>query len=375
MMLRIISTNLMHKTIPYEDLGKLNQPFFKEYKNGFQDFLNSGWYILGKEVSAFEKNFSKYCGVEHFSGVASGLDALHIALSVFDFKKGSEVIVPSNTYIATIIAIVNNGLKPVLVEPDIETYNIDPTKIEAAINSKTVAIMPVHLYGKCCEMDKIIDIAKKHHLKVIEDAAQAHGAKFNGKKAGAFGDFGAFSFYPTKNLGALGDGGGLACNDASLNEKVVMTRNYGSKVKYYNEIAGLNSRLDEVQAHFLNIKLKQLDQINLHKRKLATLYLEQLSDKFILPKVDENYFDVYHIFNIRCQKRDELRAFLSQHGINTEIHYPVPPHHQKAMKGHIKGVYPVSEEIHKTTLSLPISFCHTKEEVLYVIEILNQFMH
>jgi len=361
------------RDIPYENLEKLNRPFVEQYKAGFESFLNSGWYILGESVNRFEKNFSAYCETTHFSGLASGLDALHIALKVFDFKPGSEVIVPANTYIATILAIVNNGLKPVLVEPDIRTYNIDVSKIESAITPKTVAIMPVHLYGKCCDMESILQIARLHNLKVIEDSAQAHGAKFKGKMAGTFGEFGAFSFYPTKNLGALGDAGGLSTNDSELDAQVRMIRNYGSAKKYFNEVSGVNSRLDEIQAVFLDIKLKVLDEINAHKRTLAGLYFSKLSGDFILPVVEPDYFDVYHIFNIRSPKRDALREYLLAHGVKTEIHYPLPPHQQQAMRGWIDGNFPISEEIHQTTLSLPISYCHTPVDIEYVIEVLNRF--
>jgi len=363
------------KTIPYENLNKLNKPFVEAYKNAFDEFLDSGWYILGKGVSTFEENFRHFCETKHFCGLASGLDALTIALKVFDFKPGSEVVVPANTYIATIIAIVNNNLVPVLVEPDIETYNLDVTKIEASITSKTVAIMPVHLYGKCCDMQNIMQIATKYQLKVIEDVAQAHGATFKGKMAGSFGEFGAFSFYPTKNLGALGDAGGLATDDADLDKQARLIRNYGSSVKYYNEVSGINSRLDDLQARFLDVKLKALNDITNHKRALAQRYLQNLSSKYILPKVDADYFDVYHIFNIRTTHRDELKAYLLENGIGTEIHYPVPPHQQKAMRGIISGEFPISEEIHATTLSLPISYCHSIEDIDYVISVLNDFKH
>lgn len=365
--------SLTSRNIPYENLKKLNEPFVQAYKLAFDEFLDSGWYILGKGVSSFEEHFSNYCGTQHFCGLASGLDALTIALNVFKFKAGSEVIVPSNTYIATILAIVNNNLKPVLVEPDIETYNLDPVKVEAAINSKTVAIMPVHLYGKCCDMERIMKLAEMHHLKVIEDVAQAHGAMQHNKMAGTFGDFGAFSFYPTKNLGALGDAGGLTTNDFDLDKQARLIRNYGSSVKYYNEVSGVNSRLDDLQARFLEVKLKSMNDINNHKRALAQRYLQNLSGKYILPQVHADYHDVYHIFNIRTPHRDKLKLYLLEHGIGTEIHYPVPPHHQQAMHGIIEGKFPISEEIHSTTLSLPISYCHSFEDIDYVISVLNDF--
>jgi dTDP-4-amino-4,6-dideoxygalactose transaminase len=289
-------------------------------------------------------------------------------------KQGSEVIVPSNTYIATIISIIQAGMKPILVEPDIKTYNIDPEKIESKITKKTKVILPVHLYGKSSDMGRIMEIAKENDLKVVEDCAQAHGAKFKGKTVGTFGDFGAFSFYPTKNLGSLGDAGAVTTDNEELAEKIRVLRNYGSRVKYYNEVVGYNSRLDEIQAAFLSIKLKKLDQINSHKRELAKVYLSNLNNKFTKPVVDSNYFDVYHIFNIRHKKRDELKEYLLKNNIKTEVHYPVSPNKQTAMKGIIDEVKcPISEEIHKTTLSLPISFFHSKEDIKQVIEVLNRF--
>lgn len=360
--------------IEYENLGKLNQPFAQQYLARFRDVIDSGWFILGNQVKNFEAAFADYCGSQFCTGVANGLDALIIALKVLKFEPGSEVIVPSNTYIATILSILNCGLKPVLVEPSMHTYNIDPSLIEEKINSRTVAIMVVHLYGKCCEMHRINEIAAKHSLRIIEDCAQAHGAKFKNRKAGTFGDFGAFSFYPTKNLGALGDGGCLNTNSDVLNNKVRMYRNYGSEKKYYNEVAGINSRLDEVQAAFLNVKLQFLDEINEHKRKLAALYNSRLKSDFIKPVIHPDYHDVYHIYNIRHPKRDQLKLWLESKGIRTEIHYPVPPHKQKAMEGVLTAErYPVSEEIHATTLSLPISYFHTENDIDRVIEIMNAF--
>ncbi len=360
--------------IEYENLYKVNQPFFEAYHRSFNEVLESGWYILGKAVQQFETQFAAYCQTSYCCGVANGLDALMLALKSFNFEAGDEVIVPSNTYIATILAIVHNGLKPVLVEPDIATYNIDPAKIEEKITPRTRAVMVVHLYGKLCEMNRINAIADKHHLKVIEDGAQAHGASYKGKKAGSFGQFGAFSFYPTKNLGALADAGALTTNDAALFEKVFTLRNYGSRVKYYNELVGYNSRLDEMQAAFLSIKLQQLDAINHHKRKLADLYLAGLKTDFIKPVVQPDYFDVYHIFTIRHPQRDKLRDYLLQNEIKTEIHYPVPPNKQKAMKGILDDQpTPIAAEIHATTLSLPISYFHTEQDIQRVIEVMNRF--
>ncbi len=359
--------------IEYENLGKLNQPFFEDYKKKFNETLSSGWYILGKNVASFELEFARFTTSKHCIGLANGLDALSLALRCFDFPAGSEVIVPSNTYIATILSIVQNGLKPVLIEPDIHTYNIDPTKIEEKITPNTRAIMVVHLYGKCCEMNSILSIANKSGLSVIEDCAQSHGAKYKGKISGSFGNFGAHSFYPTKNLGALGDAGAATTNNDLLAEKLRTLRNYGSRIKYQNEYVGFNSRLDEVQAGFLSIKLASLDKITQHKRYLANLYFENLKNDFIKPVVDADYFDVYHIYNIRHPKRDQLREYLIGNNIKTEIHYPIAPHKQKAMMGIIEGEYPISEEIHSTTLSLPISFCHNVNDILRVIEIMNLF--
>jgi dTDP-4-amino-4,6-dideoxygalactose transaminase len=360
--------------IEYENLGKVNQSFFEAYKHAFNKVLDSGWYILGKSVEDFEKSYAAYCDANHCIGVANGLDALVICLKAFKFKPNSEVLVPSNTYIATILAIVQNGLKPVLVEPNIHTYNIDPLKIESAITTKTVAVMPVHLYGKLCEMDAIQTIANKYQLKIIEDCAQAHGASLKNKKAGSWGQLGAHSFYPTKNLGALGDAGSITCNDPELATAIRILRNYGSKEKYYNELIGYNSRLDEMQAAFLSIKLQKLDAINEHKRKLARLYLDGLKEHFIKPIVQEDYTDVYHIFNIRHPKRNELRDYLLKNGIKTEIHYQVAPNKQVAMKGILdKFETPIAEEIHQTTLSLPISYFHSEEDVLKVIELMNKF--
>jgi len=360
--------------IEYENLAKLNQSFYLEYQKKFKEILEKGWYILGEEVQIFEKDFASYCNVDYCIGVASGLDALMLAVKNFDFPAGSEIIVPSNTYIATILAILQAGCKPILVEPDISTYNIDSTKIEEKITSKTVAIIVVHLYGKCCEMDKIIDIANRHQLKVIEDCAQAQGAKYQNKKAGSFGAFGAFSFYPTKNLGALGDAGAITATDPSYATKIRTLRNYGSKIKYYNELIGFNSRLDEIQAGFLNIKLKKLEDINNHKIDLASIYLKNLKEDFKKPVVHTDYHDVYHIFAIRHPKRDQLREYLLKNLIKTEIHYPVPPTKQKAMEGICDHFdCPIADEIHATILSLPISYIHTPDDIYKVTEILNRF--
>ena len=325
--------------IEYENLRKVNEPFFDELKKSFETTLERGWYILGSNVETFERQFASYCGADHCVGVASGLDAILLSLKNFDFGSKKEVIVPSNTYIATILAVLHAGLTPVLVEPDIRSYNIDPGKIEASITKNTVAVIVVHLYGKVCDMDPVLEIVRRHGLVLIEDCAQAHGAAYRGKKAGMFGHCAAFSFYPTKNLGALGDGGAVLTNDAGIAER-----------------------------------LKKLDDINRHKRNLAALYLEHLKDDFIKPTVNDNYFDVYHIFNIRHPERDKIQEYLLKKNIKTDIHYPVPPHKQKAMKGILDPcVCRISEEIHSTTLSLPISYSHTEDDIGKVIETLNSF--
>lgn len=360
--------------IEYENLQLLNQPLFDDYRVAFDEVMTSGWYVLGRAVKTFEQSWANYCGTQYCAGVANGLDALTLSLKACQFAPGEEVLVPSNTYIATILAIVQNQLQPVLVEPDLSTYNIDPSAIEAKITHKTRAILVVHLYGKLCNMEAINAIAEKSGLKVIEDCAQAHGAHYNGRRAGNWGSLGAHSFYPTKNLGAMGDAGAVTCNDAGLDETIRTLRNYGSKVKYQNEQVGVNSRLDEVQAALLSVKLKWLDAIIAHKRNLAALYLEGLKEDFIKPVVQEGYFDVYHIFNIRHPKRDALKKYLLEQQIQTEIHYPIAPNRQQAMKGIIDDQpAPVAETIHHTTLSLPISFFHTTDDISRVIETMNRF--
>lgn len=358
--------------IEYENLQKSNAVFFQEFQENFLHFLQKGIFILGENVSSFEEEFARYVGSKYCIGVASGLDALILSLQALDLPKDSEVIVPSNTYIATILSILRNDLKPILVEPDLKTYNIDPLKIEEKITPKTKAILIVHLYGKACEMDSILSLAKKYNLHLLEDCAQAHGAKYKNQQVGTFG-IGCFSFYPTKNLGALGDAGGITTNDENLASKLKALRNYGSKQKYINQYIGHNSRLDELQACFLRTKLRSLESITTHKRTLAKLYLEGLEGIVTCPIVEKDFFDVYHIFNIRHPKRDALKEYLLQCGILTEIHYPIPPHKQEAMKGILRGDYPIAEEIHRTTLSLPISYATTQEEVSRVIKALRNF--
>ena len=360
--------------IEYEDLGKVNEPFIPAFTKTFDEVIKSGWFILGNRVKTFERDFSAYCGTTFSCGVANGLDALLLSLKACNFEKGSEVIVPSNTYIATILAVLHADLKPVLVEPDILTYNIDPDKIEEKITGNTKAILVVHLYGKLCDMERIMPIANKWNLRVIEDCAQSHGAAFRNKKAGSFGDLGAFSFYPTKNLGALGDAGSVNTSDETLFRSVQILRNYGSEVKYHNVKIGYNSRLDELQAAFLSIKLPFLEKMNDHKRNLALLYRQGLKNDFIKPTVQKDFLDVYHIFNVRHENRDRLREFLLKNEIKTEIHYPVAPNKQTAMRGILdKEPTPIADEIHRTTISLPISSFHTTIEIERVIETMNRF--
>ena len=359
--------------IEFENLKNSNSSFLTEIKSRINSTIDSGWYILGNEVSEFESEFAKYCQTKHCIGVGSGLDAIFLAIKSLNLPKKSEILVPSNTFIATILAIIQSGHIPIPVEPRIETYNINPDLIEEKISSKTKAIIVVHLYGKTCEMVQIDHICKKYELKLIEDCAQSHGSSLNGKKTGSFG-IGAFSFYPTKNLGSFGDAGCVTTNDQAINDQIRMLRNYGSSVKYSNEILGFNSRLDEMQAAVLNVKLKYLDAITIHKRKLADLYNQGLKDDFIKPTIQNGYYDVFHIYAIRHEKRNELKEYLLNQGIKTETHYPIAPHKQKALaETWVKLELPIAEEIHRTTLSLPISFGTTSNEVEKVIEVLNKF--
>ena len=361
-------------TIEYESLGLVNARFVPGYIDAAEEVIRSGWYILGDKVRQFEAEFAAYNRAAHCIGVASGLDAISLSIAALGLAEGSEVLLPSNTYIATILAVLHQRLRPVLVEPCLGSYNIDPAKIEAVITGNTRALIAVHLYGKPCQMDQIQAICLKHDLKLIEDCAQSHGATFCGQKTGTFGDFGAFSFYPTKNLGALGDGGAVLCQSPEFASQIQRLRNYGSTEKYRNEVVGYNSRLDEIQAAFLSVKLKHLDEINAHKRNLAAIYFAKLRAGFVLPEVRPESFDVYHIFNVRHERRDALRAYLLENGIKTEIHYPIAPMEQGALRGLYRSEeYPISAEIHRTTLSLPISFGHTEEQVERVAEVMNRF--
>jgi dTDP-4-amino-4,6-dideoxygalactose transaminase len=339
-------------------------------QQAFDRVLNSGWLILGKELEAFEREFAVYCEAEHCVGVGNGLDALHLILRGYDIGPGDEVIVPANTYIATWLAVTQVGAIPVPVEPDSRTYNLDPTQIEAAITKRTRAILLVHLYGQPADMDAINAIAARHGLKVIEDSAQAHGARYKGRRVGGLGDAAGFSFYPTKNLGALGDGGAVVTNDAELADRVRVLRNYGSRIKYYNEIQGYNSRLDELQAAFLRAKLPFLDEWNDRRRAVAARYTEALKDAgLMLPTVPEWTEPVWHVYVVRTAERAALQARLQQAGIGTMIHYPIPPHLQPAYAGMGlgEGSFPLSEAIHREVLSLPIGPHLTGNEAESVI--------
>jgi dTDP-4-amino-4,6-dideoxygalactose transaminase len=354
---------------------------YSELKNeldaAYQRVANSGWYILGEEVEAFETEFATYCGAKHCIGVGNGLDALHLILRAYGIGTGDEVIVPANTYIATWLAVSHTGATPVPVEPNEQTYNINATLIEAAISKQTKAIMPVHLYGQPAEMEPILEIARHYNLKVIEDAAQAHGATYKGKRTGSLADAAGFSFYPGKNLGALGDGGAVVTNDDTLAEKVRVLRNYGSKIKYHNETQGLNSRLDPLQAAFLQVKLKYLDTWNKRRQKIAQQYQEGLANSpaLILPFVPDWAEPVWHLFVIRHPKREALENHLKQAGIGTMIHYPISPHLSEAYAAHSwkTGDFPISEKIAQTVLSLPMG-PHLKGKEQVVLNEIKKFL-
>jgi dTDP-4-amino-4,6-dideoxygalactose transaminase len=365
--------------IPFLDLKTINLKYEVDFKAAFDNVLQSGWYILGEQVMQFEKEFATYCGVKHAIGVANGLDALILIIEGYKelgiFSVGDEIIVPSNTYIASILAISKAGLIPVLVEPCIGTYLIDCTKIEEKLSEKTVAILPVHLYGQLCDMDAINTIAKKYNLKVIEDSAQSHGAIQNGKRSGNLGDASGFSFYPGKNLGALGDGGAVTTNDNELAKTIRALGNYGSNQKYINIYQGLNSRLDEIQAAVLNIKLKYIDVENQKRKDIAKRYLSEIkNDKIILPQiVNDKNGHVWHLFVIRCAERDKLQQYLTYNEVQTLIHYPIPPHKQAAYKEWNQLSFPITEQIHQEVLSLPISPVMEGVEIEFVIEKINKF--
>lgn len=353
--------------IPFLSFEYVNKQIKAEILASFEQFFDSSWYILGESVKKFEHEYAAFNKVTNCVGVSNGLDALHIALKALGITKGDEVIVPSNTYIATLLAISYVGADIVLVEPDHKTYNIDPAKIEAAITSKTKAIMPVHLYGQACDMEAIMAIAQKHKLKVVEDNAQAQGAAFNGKLTGCWGDINGTSFYPGKNLGALGDAGAVTTNDKSLAQQAEVLRNYGSSKKYFNEVIGYNMRLDECQAAFLSVKLKYLNEWTEQRQEIAAWYNNALKDinDIILPFTAKGATHVYHLYVIRTQQRDILQDHLSKNGIGSLIHYPIPPHMQEAYAslGHKKGDFPIAEEIAETCLSLPMFPGMTEEDV------------
>lgn len=344
--------------VPFLDLKSPYSELKDEFDAAYRRVMESGWYILGKEVEAFEAEFAAFCETKHCIGVANGLDALHLVVRACGIGAGDEVIVPSNTFIATWLAVTHTGATPVPVEPNERTYNIDPARIEKAITSKTKAIIAVHLYGQTADMDSINAIAKKYAIKVIEDCAQAHGARYREHRAGSLGDAAGFSFYPGKNLGAFGDGGAVTTNDCDLAERIRALRNYGSQIKYQNEVAGFNSRLDELQAAFLRIKLRHLDEWNERRKRIATLYLDQLKPhaRHVLPFVPEWSDPVWHLFVIRSQNRAELQQQLSNAGIGTMIHYPIAPHRQEAYTdlNLPEGTFPIAEAIHREILSLPM---------------------
>lgn len=356
--------------IPFLSFESSNKQIKAEMLSSFEHFFDSSWYVLGEQVKGFEKEYASFNDVTYSVGVSNGLDALHIALKTLKVGEGDEVIVPSNTYIATVLPISYVGATPVFVEPDINTYNIDTKKIEAAITSKTKAIMPVHLYGQACEMEPIMAIAKRHNLFVVEDNAQAHGAAYKEKLTGSWGNINGTSFYPGKNLGALGDAGAVTTNDAELAQKAMALRNYGSQKKYYNDVIGFNMRLDECQAGFLSVKLKYLKEWTEQRQEISGWYNDSLKDidDLILPSVAKNATHVYHIYLVRTKHRDKLQNYLADNGIGTLIHYPVPPHLQKAYEhlGFKKGNFPIAEEIADTCLSLPIWPGMQKSEVDYI---------
>ncbi|MBP2284432.1 dTDP-4-amino-4,6-dideoxygalactose transaminase [Flavobacterium sp. CG_23.5] len=365
--------------IPFLDLKKINEPYETAFQEKLKSVLDSGWYILGNEVKEFETNFANYCGTKYCIGVGNGFDALVLIFKGYiqlgKMQKGDEVIVPANTYIASILAILQADLVPVLVEPKLETYNINPDLIISKITSKTKAILAVHLYGQLAEMDKINEISMANDLLVVEDAAQAHGAVSNQKsKISNQKSSAAYSFYPGKNLGALGDGGAVTTNDSELAKVIYSLRNYGSETKYYNDYIGVNSRLDELQAAFLNIKLPNLDRENEQRRTIAKRYLSEIkNEKIILPNWDFSNNHVFHLFVIRTKNRTDLQDYLNKNGIQTVIHYPIPPHNQNALKEYNNLSFPITQKIHDEVLSFPISPVLTIAEVDFIVSILNEY--
>jgi dTDP-4-amino-4,6-dideoxygalactose transaminase len=359
--------------IAHLDLQRINEPYQAEIAEAMRRVAESGWYVLGKEVASFEKKWADYCGTSHCIGVANGLNALELIFKAFDFPAGSEVIVPANTYIASILSVTSLGLKPIWVEPDPKTFNIDPRKIERKITPNTRAILAVHLYGKCCDMKPIWEIARKHNLKVVEDAAQAHGATYLDSKSGNLSDAAAFSFYPTKNLGALGDAGAVNTNDANLARKIASLRNYGSTIKYYNDHVGTNSRLDELQAAILNVKINYLEAENQRRREIARFYLANIKHpELVLPPSKTLFEDAWHLFVVRHPKREQFIDYLMDNGIQATVHYPVPAHKQKAYLEYNHLKLPITEQIHNEVISLPLNPAMTNEEAAYIVEVINQ---
>ena len=362
--------------IPFVSFRPMERELDQDLRSAFERVLARSWYIRGAEDEAFEKAFAQYCGARYCVGVGNGLDALMLALKALDVGAGDEVIVPSNTYIATVLAVMYVGAKPIFVEPDIRTFNIDSARIEEVITPKTRVIMPVHLYGQACDMEPIMEIACKHGLKVVEDCAQAHGATYKGRKIGTFGDAAGFSFYPGKNLGALGDGGAVVTDNEELAERIRVLGNYGSDYKYHHIYKGNNSRLDEMQAAFLVAKLPHLDRMNEARRRIAELYTKGIQNpKVVKPYVAPECVPVWHIYAIRCAERNELERYLSKKGIGTNKHYPIPIHLQECCRDLQipEGSLPVAEEISRTELSLPMYYGMTDEEVQYVIDAVNAF--
>lgn len=360
--------------IKFLDLEKINNRYREEIDSRIKNILDKGWYLQGEENENFTKNFANFCGTKFALGVANGLDALNLIIKAYGFGNGDEIIVPANTYIATILAISENGCIPILVEPDIKTYNINPDSIEEKITTKTKAIMVVHLYGQAVQMEKIWKIAKKYNLKIIEDSAQAHGAIYQENRTGNLGDASGFSFYPGKNLGCIGDGGAVTTNDEELFNKIKAIANYGSDRKYHHIYKGVNSRLDEIQAAVLDVKLKHLDSDNNKRREISKYYRENIKNsKIILPETYDEKSHVWHIFAVRTQNRDEFQKYLTEKGIQTIIHYPTPPHKQGAYKEWNNLSFPITEEIHNTILSLPISPVMTDSEIEKVVEVVNEY--
>lgn len=360
--------------ISFLDLSQINNRFRDEIDFRFKKILDKGHYLQGEQNELFCEHFAQFCGTKFAVGVANGLDALNLIIRAHGYGAGDEIIVPANTYIATILAISENGCTPVLVEPDINTYNIDPDKIEAAITPKTRAIMVVHLYGQAVQMQKVWEIAKKHGLKVFEDCAQAHGAFYQNKRVGNLSDAGAFSFYPGKNLGCMGDGGAVVTNDENVYKKVKALANYGSDRKYHHIYKGTNSRLDELQAAVLDVKLPHLDADNARRREIASYYRKNITNPLIiLPQTYEEEAAVWHVFVVRTRERDRFQQYLANKGVQTIIHYPTPPHKQEAYAEWNDRSYPISEEIHRTIISLPISPVMTGAEIEEIVRIVNEY--